>query len=78
MIGSSITFWGMPLGPSRGLFGGGLFLGSEWYPCFVIFRMWKAESGKVPRDIYFRVDNDTWNGLLDEFNDADYADKLEV
>lgn len=52
-------------------------MSGEWYPCFVIFRMWKAESGKVPRDIYFRVDNDTWNGLLDEFNDADYADKLE-
>ena len=67
----------MSLGPSRGLFGGGLFLGSEWYPCFVIFKMDKSVSGKRPKEIYFRVSNEVWHGLLDEFMDCDYADKME-
>ena len=40
--------------------------------------MWKAESGKVPKDIYFRVSNDDWWELLEMFNNTDYAEKLEV
>ena len=67
----------MSLGPSRGLFGGGLFLGSEWYPCYIIFRLDKTASGKRPTDTYFRVSHADFVMLRSEFRESDNVIELE-
>ena len=47
------------------------------YEYFVIFRIYKADSGKCPRDTYFAMSSETFHDLHDEFSEALNVIKLE-
>jgi hypothetical protein len=48
----------------------------EWYPCFVSLWMWKAETDKGPRIIWFRVANETLNDIENWLCESDVAYKI--
>ena len=48
----------------------------EWYPHFVILRCWKCESGKPPRDVYFRVPASLHNDIEEWLNEQKDVRKL--